>query len=139
MTQQEFEDRTGETVTPEEYARIEAMYMAAGNMDKDEFCKEFKKHGMSSLLEELFAKIQGQENSINTLTKRYDDYIETTTKKNMELAIFLIGKSCAYDDTDFYRKAIRLVGRKAVILYKIKNGLPLWKEDERYLEEMLAD
>lgn len=30
MTQQEFEDRTCKTVTPEEYARIEAMYMAAG-------------------------------------------------------------------------------------------------------------
>ena len=40
MTQQEFEDRTGKTVTSEEYARIEAMYMAAGNMDKDQFCTE---------------------------------------------------------------------------------------------------
>lgn len=48
MTQQEFEDRTSKTVTSEEYARIEAMYMAAGNMDKDQFCTEYKKHGASA-------------------------------------------------------------------------------------------
>ena len=30
MTQQEFEARTGKTVTPEEYARIEAMYIYSG-------------------------------------------------------------------------------------------------------------
>lgn len=125
------------TPTPEGYQQIEAMYMAAGNMDKDEFCKEFKKHGMSSLLEELFAKIQGQENSINTLTKRYDDYIETTTKKNMELAYFLLGKACAYDDTDFYKEAVRLIGQRKVTMSKIRMGMPLWDEDRAYIENNL--
>lgn len=54
MTQQEFEDRTGKTVTSEEYARIEAMYMAAGNMDKDQFCTEYKKHGSSAIVAEYY-------------------------------------------------------------------------------------
>ena len=36
MTREEFTERTGLTPTSEEYQHIEAMYMAAGNMDKDE-------------------------------------------------------------------------------------------------------
>lgn len=37
MTQQEFETRTGLTVTTNEYAYIERVYMAS-NFQKDEFC-----------------------------------------------------------------------------------------------------
>ena len=43
MNQQEFESRTGLTPTSEEYAYIERIYMAAGNMDKDAFCNDIKK------------------------------------------------------------------------------------------------
>ena len=42
MTKQEFEARTGMKTNSEDYARIEKMYMAAGNMDKDLFCAEYK-------------------------------------------------------------------------------------------------
>lgn len=137
MTREEFTERTGLTPTSEEYQHIEAMYMAAGNMDKDEFCKEFKKHGMSRILEELFARIQGQENSINALTERHDDYIKTTAEKDIELAIFLIGKACAYDDTDFYKEAVRLIGQRAVTVHKVQAGLPLWEEDINYIDNNL--
>lgn len=40
MLQSEFEQRVGMPVTPEEYAHIEAVYMAAdANIDKDAFCR----------------------------------------------------------------------------------------------------
>ena len=58
MTQQEFEDRTGKTVSSGKYALIEAMYMAAGNMDKDQFCAEYKKHGASVLVAEYYRGAQ---------------------------------------------------------------------------------
>lgn len=137
MTREEFTERTGLTPTFEEYQHIEAMYIAAGNMDKDEFCKEFKKHGQSRLLEELFVKIQGQENSINALTERHDDYIKTTAEKDIELAIFLIGKACAYDDIDFYKEAVRLIGQRAVTVHKVRSGLPLWEVDINYIDNNL--
>ena len=41
MTQKEFEERTKCAVKPEVFAIINQLYMAT-NMDKDEFCKEFK-------------------------------------------------------------------------------------------------
>lgn len=137
MTREEFIERTGLTPTIDEYQQIEAMYMAAGNMDKDEFCKEFKKHGMSHLLTELLAKIQGQENSIKTLTERHDNYLEETTQKEMELAILLIGKACVYEDTDLYVEAVRLVGQRDVTMHKIRTGLPLWEADINYIDNNL--
>ena len=57
--------------------------------------------------------------------------------KLSELAEFLIGKACAYDDRDFYNEAIRLIGKKEAVLRKIKMGLPLWEEDIDYINNNL--
>lgn len=135
MTQQEFEDWTCKTVTPEEYARIEAMYMAAGNMDKDQFCSEYKKYGASALVAEYYRRIT----VLNGVLEERNNELDDVRQRRTSLAEFLLGKAAAYDDTDFYREAVRLIGRKAAVLYKIKSGLPLWEEDVRYLEEALTD
>lgn len=47
MQKQEFEKLVGYEVDQEVYQEIEALYMAAGNIDKDEFCKEFKEHKLN--------------------------------------------------------------------------------------------
>ena len=54
MTRQEFNDRTGYTLDEEQYREVEAMYIAAGNMDKDVFCKDYKKHNDSALVAEFY-------------------------------------------------------------------------------------
>lgn len=135
MTRQEFETRTGKTVTPEEYARIEAMYMAAGGMDKDMFCAEYKKHGSSALVGEYYRRIT----VLNGMLEERNNELDDAHQRRMNLVELLLGKASVYDDTDFYRTAIKLVGHKAVVLCKIKNNIPLWEEDVAYLEEMLAD
>lgn len=50
---------------------------------------------------------------------------------------FLIGKSRAYDDTDFRRKAVKLVGERKVVLTTMEMGLPLWEEDMKFIKENL--
>lgn len=42
MTQKEFEERTRRLITAEDYRLVENLYMAAGDMNKDEFCKEMQ-------------------------------------------------------------------------------------------------
>lgn len=42
MQKQEFYQRTGIELTDAEYKEVELMYLEAGNMDKDEFCKDYK-------------------------------------------------------------------------------------------------
>lgn len=109
--------------------------MAAGNMGKDQFCAEYKRHGASALVVEYYRRITVLSSILEERNNELDDARQSRTS----FAEFLLGKAAAYDDTDFYREAVRLIGRKAATLYKIKNGLPLWEEDVRYLEEMLAD
>ena len=121
------------TPTSEEYQQIEAMYLAAGNLDKDEFCEKFKMHGDSPLVTELFKRTQVLSGMLEERHNELDDCHE----KNCELAYFLIGKACAYDDTDFYKEAVRLIGQRKVTMSKIRMGMPLWDEDRAYIENNL--
>ena len=60
-----------------------------------------------------------------------------TKRKHAELAEILIGKACAYQDTDLYREAVRLIGQREVTLTKLRMDLPLWDEDKQYIEDTL--
>lgn len=62
---------------------------------------------------------------------------KAVNKEREELAEFLIGKASAYNDTDFYSAAVKLIGQKQVTLCKIKMGLPLWSEDMQYINDNL--
>ena len=42
MTQKEFETRFGQEVTTESFDYANRVYMAAGDIDKDKFCEEWK-------------------------------------------------------------------------------------------------
>ena len=133
MTQQEFQDLTGRKVTEEEYQGIEKMYYAVPNMDKREFCKRWIQTGNNPLTIELAKQATIAH---GMLEERNNELADCHTKME-ELAWFLIGKAAAYDDTDFYNEAVRIVGRKAAILHKIKMGYPLWKEDREYIKNNL--
>ena len=133
MTQQEFTELTGLVPTPEEYKSIEAMYYAVPNMAKEEFCQRWRQTGKNPLTIEL-AK---QSRLLTGMLDERKNELEDCHNRMEELAWFLIGKAVAYNDIDCYNEAIRIVGRKAAILYKIKLGYPLWKEDREYIKNNL--
>lgn len=125
MTQQEFEERTGLKPTPEEFNYIHSVYMNT-SMDKDEFCKDFKKHGASKIISDMHARAVNFE----LMDKQKDERIDETVA-------FLIGKSRAYNDTDFRKMAVRLVGEHKVVLQTVNSGLTLWEEDIEYIKRNL--
>lgn len=125
MTQQEFQERTGIAPTMEEFDYIHAVYMNT-SMDKDEFCKDFKRHGTSKIISDIHARVVNFKLQIT----QKDEYIN-------DVVDFLIGKSRAYDDTDFRRVAIRLVGEREVVLRTLHSGMPLWQEDREFIENEL--
>ena len=127
MTQQEFTERTGITPTAEDFDYIHAVYLNT-SMDKDEFCKDFKKHGESRIIRDVHIRVlnyemkcERQKNAIN------------------ELADFLIGKAHAYDDTDFRNQAVKLVGEMDVVKRTIELGLPLWDEDRKVILSIIEE
>lgn len=140
MTQKEFEDRTRRLITAEDYHLVENLYMAAGNMGKDEFCKEMRAMcaydaandhiELRQCLKEVGRRVGGMDAELSFLRK-------TVSKEREDIAEFLIGKACTYNDTDFYSAAVKLIGQKQVTLCKIKMGLPLWSEDMQYINDNL--
>lgn len=142
MTQKEFEELTGRVVKPEDYSVIESLYMAAGNMDKKEFCKEIKamcaydyaddKIEFRQCLREISKHIVRIEAENRGLKKGLNT-------RNEELAEFLIGKAHAYNDTDFRKEAVKLVGQSAVVKMTMDMGLPLWEEDKELIRSVLED
>lgn len=125
MTQKEFEERTGIVPTAEEFDYIHAVYLNT-SMDKDAFCKEYKKHGESRIIRDVHIRVLNYEMKCN----RQKDAIN-------ELADFLIGKAHAYEDTDFRNQAVKLVGEMDVVKRTIELGLPLWDEDRRCVLSMI--
>ena len=55
------------------------------------------------------------------------------------LTDFLIGKAHAYDDTDFRKEAVGLVGEMEVVKRTIELGLPLWDEDRMVVLSMIEE
>ncbi|MGM9734653.1 MAG: hypothetical protein ACI3YT_11105 [Prevotella sp.] len=134
MTQKEFEIRTGLTVSADEYAGIEAVYMAAGEMDKDVFCAEWKKIGGSRLVMELFGEVMRQRSEIERL--KGDE--QESRKLLGEAAEYLIEKSSERDDNGMRRQACRLIGEREVVMYKLNYDQMLCDEDIVWIREQLS-
>lgn len=140
MTQKEFEELTRRLITAEDYRLVENLYLAAGNMDKNEFCKEMRAMcaydaandhiELRQCLKEIGRKVGAQDAELGFLKR-------TTREKQRELAEFLVGKACAYEDSDFHREAVKLIGQREVTLMKLRMDLPLWDEDKKYLASVL--
>nr|DAT91619.1 MAG TPA: hypothetical protein [Bacteriophage sp.] len=135
MTQKEFEERVKCAVRAEDFLVIHQLYMAT-DMDKDEFCKEFKEmddarnSGIRRSLREIGNRLGALEATNVTLKK-------VMRQQNDDLADFLIGKAHAYDDTDFRNQAVKLVGEADVVKQTIELGLPLWDEDRKFVLSMI--
>lgn len=134
MTQKEFEIRTGLTVSADEYAGIEAVYMAAGEMDKDVFCAEWKKIGGSRLVMDLFGEVMRQRGEIERL--KGDE--QESRKLLGEAAEYLIEKSSERDDNGMRRQACRLIGEREVVMYKLNYDQMLCDEDIVWIREQLS-
>ena len=136
MEKKEFEELTGRLISAEDYRLVEELYMAAGNMGKAEFCKEMRAMcaydgandhiELRQCLKEIEQHVGAVEAELSLLKKTVKD-------GKRELAEFLIGKACAYEDTDFYREAVKLIGQREVTLMKLCMDLPLWDEDKKYI------
>lgn len=136
MTKQEFEARTGLKTNSEDYARIEKMYMAAGNMDKDLFCAEYKKVGTSVLVAELFRQVLVLKGQLEERNNELDD----AAQRRADVAEFRVGKAAVHKDDDgedFYRVALRIAGRNACVRTKLEYGYPLNGEDISFLKSLL--
>ena len=110
-----------------EFDYIRSLYMHT-SMDKDEFCEHYIASGDSKILREVHARAVS-EGMMHREAKNMLDYVAT----------FLVGKAHAYDDTDLYNEAVRIIGQGEVTRKTLEGGLPLWEEDTKFLKELLTE
>ena len=121
MTQQEFEQRTGIT-SHVVFEEANKMYMAAGDMDKDAFCDDYKAHGDSILLAYFY---------------RHSNYLETQKKEvdslKREMAAFLLGKA----EGPFLQR-LGQQGTAGLFPFLADGAFPLAAADERNVQGVHA-
>lgn len=133
MTRKEFEERTGLQVSAVEFCTINDIYMAAGEMDKDTFCKEWKQHGESKLLAELWHRVKSEHD----MGMEKKEECDKLYRERWELVDFLLERAQKFGDEELLLKAIDMVGHAAVIRRKLTLEMPLWERDRAYIKENL--
>lgn len=158
MLQQEFEERVGFTVTSDCYHKCIEPEYDASKLEKDEWCKQWKKdHGiqrayswMAKRVEELekfteemgnvFADNEAKTQEIDDLKTSLEsvsDSLASRNKQLSELLCFMIEQSNAYSSTELRAKAIELMGAKEYLRYKLANNLTLWEADRNLLIDII--
>ena len=158
MLQQEFEERVGFTVTSDCYHEcIEPEYNAS-KLGKDEWCKQWKKdHGIQRAYSWMAKRVEELEKSIKEMSQVFEDNIakqmeierlraendmisnclDARNKQLSDLNIFMIEQSNAYSSSELRAKAIKLMGAKEYLRYKLANNLTLWEADRNLLIDII--
>ena len=144
MTQQEFETRTGLTLTSNEFDYVNRIYMAAGSLYKDSFCKEIKEDKKATLRTSdivctLVMENENQAETIRLQGKQLQREQENFKAYSDHMADFLILQAEKWSATDLREKAIKIVGIKEYIYRRIEMKLGLWEADRLALLEILKE
>lgn len=138
MTKQEFEKRTGINYAHGEFDdMVNPMYMAAGQMDKDAFCAEFKKHSdfllnsrivshLVAEVETLRSTLQNCEHEMNAIEASRTGVIDDFAYTLIEIAA---GTKDLETSAKAREKAIKLIGIKEYIRRRIELCCELDKKD----------
>jgi len=133
MLQKEFEERIGRSVTQEEYVEANAMYMAAGEMDKDEFCREWMQFGQSRLVQCLYNTAYNLNKALQEqklMTNECQEMLSDAADAMLEIADGLLGgETTEHTTQELNKKAWWLVGQKEVTRRKVQKGYRLDDKD----------
>lgn len=121
MTQQEFEQLTGKTVTDEEFERINRFYMMDDSIDKQTFCEEFNAYGDKYLASIAEKKCAEQATKIAFQSSLLDKMAKLSVALHDQRA------SQALDDavSGLQEEAEIVLGTSGYAAEMIRRGLPL--------------
>lgn len=158
----EFIDRTGFRPTEDYYhTEIEPEYNSS-NLDKDAWCKQWKKNGgIQKAYDAMVKEAANQASRAASLDKNVDCKVEEiadlrqkfeTVKEQLydanlqktelwhlreELVTFIIEQAQKCSSTDLREKAIELVGEKAYLTWKLEHKSNMWQLDIDLLVKIL--
>lgn len=123
MLKEEFEELIKREVNENQYKNIETAYEALPEyMDK---------MYLASAISNDIGK------AINVLSF-LGSYISERQKVE-SCAYDLINKSHEEDDLKAREIAVRLIGERETVAYTVKEGLPLWEQDKKFIIELIKE
>lgn len=122
MLREEFEARMGNTVTPEAFEDIHELYIASGDMDKDTFCDDWKLHGTSKILAEIWP-----------LYKDMRKVLELYKKEHQKAAELLVDIFENYGVKEARDMAEEMIYDRGIIRYKLEHGKALTADERDYI------
>lgn len=141
MTKQEFESRTGKEVTTNCFDYANRVYMAAGQMDKDAFCKEYfsKKAFESDIVCNLTVEVETLQRQL----KAHHDALEGALRMQDELAHFIadmahLAFNAIGNGKELRKKAVEVLGKQDYLKYVITRGYELEQYDREDLINILS-
>ena len=140
MTQKEFETRFGQEVTPESFDYANRVYMAAGNLDKDDFCKEWKNQHIRN--SDTVTALTMEVETLQRQAKANHDALEGALKLQDELAYFIadmahLAFNAIGNGAELRKKAIEVLGKREYLKHVITRGYELEQFDRDALVEIL--
>lgn len=140
MTQKEFETRFGQEVPTESFDYANRVYMAAGDIDKDKFCEEWKNQHLrnSDTITALTMEVEKLKDNM----KEKQNYLEGVIKLQDDLAHFIadmahLAFSGISNGAELRKKAIAVLGQRGYLKYFIERGYELEQLDRYALVEIL--
>lgn len=128
MTLLEFNERTNAHLTEDQYKPVENMYNEAGNIQKDQFCADWKKHNDSVLLQEFFAQ-----------SERLKGKVDAYRNQINEIAMFLVDQAEKWSASDLRSMAIQILGLEKYLQIKLQKGYNLWDIDREDMIQILSN
>lgn len=140
MTQQEFEKRIGTEVTSDTFDYANRVYMAAGEMDKDAFCKDWRDEYVSEseIVSALTVEVEELRSALDNANKCYEIAARGARDVISQMADFLIIQAEKWSAPDLREKAIKLVGERDYLRRKLEMKFDLWEADRIMILEYLS-
>lgn len=140
MTQQEFEQRIGTEVAPSTFDFANRVYMAAGEMDKDSFCADWRQTDLttSNIASALTLEVEQLQGALASANKAYENAERGMRDFADQMADFLILQAEQWSATDLREKAIKMIGFREYIRRRLEMGFDLWEADRAELIKILS-
>lgn len=140
MTQKEFETRFGQEVPTESFDYANRVYMAAGDIDKDKFCKEWKDQHLRN--SDTVTALTMEVEKLNGILKANQNHLDGALKLNYELTHFIadmahLAFSGISNGAELRKKAIAVLGQRGYLKHFIERGYELEQFDRDALVEIL--
>lgn len=135
MTHEEFNKLMGVKQTQEQYVKACAVYEKLEELDKKQFCDEWK-----YISDSLIVKYQSEQIALQgRKLEEKDVKINGLMSLARELAKIVLAFATKNDDEELIKSCVEILGLDECIMAKIEMGIALSEDDKTYIREVLSE